>query len=191
MLVMLLLLLLLSPQGIGWLLLAMADPPIGRTAENRMLPSLAATKLLRLFKTLLGCSISSSRTWSRKPSYKLQWSLLGCPIARSVPVEWMFQRIMLQILSISLAWAYCEEEWKSSLRRRNTSVHALLTTWLMFPVLHLHCAPPPGPNSGGTLNSPVVQANRQCWMAIKVRAMNVRLILSINDLSFIPICCMP
>jgi len=46
-------------------------------------------------------------------------------------------------------------------------------------------------NSGGTLNSPVFQADRQWWMAVAVRAMNVGLILSINDLSFIPICRMP
>jgi len=47
MLVMLLQLLLLLLQGTGWLLLAMADPPIGRTAENCILASVAATKLLR------------------------------------------------------------------------------------------------------------------------------------------------
>jgi hypothetical protein len=43
MLVMLLLLLLLSLQGMGWLLLAMA----GRTAENRILASVAVINLLR------------------------------------------------------------------------------------------------------------------------------------------------
>ena len=48
-----------------------------------------------------------------------------------------------------------------------------------------------GPNSGGMVNSPVLQANKQRWMAVAVRAMTVGLILSINDLSFIPICCMP
>jgi len=47
MLVMSLLMLLLLLQGMGWLLLAMADPPIGRTAEHCMLDSVAATKLLR------------------------------------------------------------------------------------------------------------------------------------------------
>jgi len=47
MLVILLLSLLLSLQGTGWLLLAMADPPTGRTAENCMLAPVAATKLLR------------------------------------------------------------------------------------------------------------------------------------------------
>jgi len=45
MLVMLLLLLLLLLQGMGWLLLAMADPTIGRTAENRILASVAATNI--------------------------------------------------------------------------------------------------------------------------------------------------
>jgi hypothetical protein len=35
------------------------------------------------------------------------------------------------------------------------------------------------------------QADTQWWMAVAVRAMNVWLILSINDLSFIPIWRMP
>jgi hypothetical protein len=42
MLVMLLMLLLLLLQGTGWRLLVMADPPIGRTAGNRILASVAA-----------------------------------------------------------------------------------------------------------------------------------------------------
>jgi hypothetical protein len=50
MLLMSLLLLLLLPQGTGWLLLPMADPPIGRTAENHILASVAVTKLLRQLK---------------------------------------------------------------------------------------------------------------------------------------------
>jgi len=58
MLVMLLQLQLLSLQGTGWLLLAMA----GRTTENYILASVAATKLLRGLKELSGCSISSSGT---------------------------------------------------------------------------------------------------------------------------------
>jgi hypothetical protein len=58
MLVMLLLLLLLSLQGTGWLLLAMA----GRTAENRIPASVAATMLLGRLKELSGCSLSSSET---------------------------------------------------------------------------------------------------------------------------------
>jgi len=56
---MLLLLLLLSLHGTGWQLLAMADPPIGRTAENHIQPLGAATKLLRRLKKLSGCSSSS------------------------------------------------------------------------------------------------------------------------------------
>jgi len=44
-----LLLLLLSPQGTGWLLLAMADLSIGKTAVNRMLVSSAATQWLRQY----------------------------------------------------------------------------------------------------------------------------------------------
>jgi hypothetical protein len=47
MLVMSWLFLLLLLHGLGWLLLAIADPPIGRTADNHMLHSVAATKLLR------------------------------------------------------------------------------------------------------------------------------------------------
>jgi len=62
MLVMSLLLLLLLLQGTGWLLLAMADPPIGRTAEARMVASVAATMMLRQFEELSNCSISSSVT---------------------------------------------------------------------------------------------------------------------------------
>jgi len=58
----------------------------------------------------------------------------------------------------------------------------------MFVVSQLHFAPPPGPTSVGTLKSAVSQANTQSWMAIVVRAMNVVLIVSINDLSFIAIC---
>jgi len=57
---MLLQLLLLLLQGMGWLLLAMADPPIGRTAECCMLASVAATKVLRRLKELSGCPVSSS-----------------------------------------------------------------------------------------------------------------------------------
>jgi len=191
MLVMSLLLLLLLLQGTGWLLLAMEDPPIGRTAENQILASVAATKLRRRLKVLSGCCISSSRTESRKSSSMLPYSLWGCAIAGSVPVEWILRRIILRILFIFLAGTSRKEEWKSASRRHNTSVHAFSTAWLMFLVSHLRCAPPPGPNSGRTLNSLVVQADRQWWMAIVVRVMNVGLIISINDPSFIPICCMP
>jgi len=59
MLVMSLLLLLLLVQGMGWLLLAIADPPIGKTAGNYMLPSVRATNLLRRLKALSGYSNSS------------------------------------------------------------------------------------------------------------------------------------
>jgi len=62
MLVMSLLLLLLLLQGTSWLLLAMADPPRGRTTENHMLASLAATMLLRRLKEVSGNSINSSVT---------------------------------------------------------------------------------------------------------------------------------
>jgi hypothetical protein len=58
MLVMSLLFLLLSLQGPGWLLLAMA----GSTADNRVQASAAATQLLRRLKELSDCSISSSGT---------------------------------------------------------------------------------------------------------------------------------
>jgi len=183
MLVMSLLLLLLLRQGTGWLLLAMADPPIGRTAENHMLASVEATKVLRHLKELSGCSISSSGMYSRMSSSKLPWSLWGCAIAESIPVEWILRQIMLLILSIFLAWTSGKEQWKSSLGWWNTSVHALVTAWWIILVSHLRCAPPPGPNLGGTLNWAVVKAGRQWWMAVVVRAMNVGLIESINDLS--------
>jgi hypothetical protein len=55
-------LLLLSLQRTGWLLLAIADLYIGRTAANRMLASVAATKLVSQLNKLLGCLISSSET---------------------------------------------------------------------------------------------------------------------------------
>jgi hypothetical protein len=61
-------------------------------------------------------------------------------------------------------------------RWQDTLLHAVLTTWLMFVVSDLRCAPPPGPHSAGTLNLPVFQANTQWWMAVAVSAMNVGLI---------------
>jgi hypothetical protein len=61
MLVMVLLLLLLLLQGMGLLLLAMANLPIHRTAENSIAASVAATNLLSQLKERLGYSISSSR----------------------------------------------------------------------------------------------------------------------------------
>jgi len=78
MLVISLLFLLLLLQGTGWLLLGMAVPPIGRTAENHILASVAATTRSRRYKELSGCSIRSSRTQWKKSSSKLPWSLWGC-----------------------------------------------------------------------------------------------------------------
>ena len=60
MLLMMLVLVLLLLQGTGWLQLAMADLPIGRTADNRMVATVATTKLLRQLEEWLVCSISSS-----------------------------------------------------------------------------------------------------------------------------------
>jgi len=166
----------------------MADPPISRTAENRMQASVAATKLLRQLEELSGCSINSSRTYSRKSSSMLPWSWWDYAIVVSVPVEWILRQILLWILTIFLAWTSGKEERKSVSRRQNQSVHALSTVWLMFLVSHLRCATPPGPNSGGTLKSPVFQADGQWWIALAVRAINVELILSIHDQSLIPMC---
>jgi len=66
-------------------------------------------------------------------------------------------------------------------------IHRVISVHL----LHLLCAPPPGRHSGGTPNSAVFQANRRWWMVVEVRAMNVGVISSIKDLSFIPMCRMP
>ena len=115
----------------------------------------------------------------------------GCAITGSVPVEWILQRIMLRILAIILAWTSGEEDWISAPRWQNTSGNALLTTWSRFVVSHLHCAQPLWPNSVWTLNWPQVQGDWQWRMAVAVRVMNVRLMFSINDVSFVPICCMP
>jgi len=191
MLVMLLVLLLLLLQGTGWLLLAMADSPIGRTTANCMLASVAATKLLRQLEELSGCSISSSGMQSRKLSSSLPWSVWGCAIAGCIPVEWILQQIMEWILTMFLARTPGNAELTYVLRLRNTSVHTLLTVSSMFLVSHLLCALPPGSNSGGALNLPVFQANSQWWMAIMVRAMNVGLVESINNVSCRQICCTP
>ena len=61
----------------------------------------------------------------------------------------------------------------------------------MFHVSHLRRAPPPGPNSGGTRNLHVFPADRQCWLAVAVMPISVGMTLSINDMSFIPMCRMP
>jgi len=160
MLVMSLLLMLPLLQGTVSLLLAMADLPIARTAENCMLASVAATKLLRWLKELSGCSISSSRTMSRISSSQLPWSLWGCAIAGSKPVEWILRWIMLWILSTALAWTSGKQEQKSESRWWNPFVHAFITIWLMFLALDKLYASPHGPTSGGTPNSQVFEANR-------------------------------
>jgi len=147
--------LLLLP-GTAWPLLAIANLPIGRTAENRMQASRAATKLLRWLNDMSGCSFSSAGSESRQPSSKPPWSLWGCAIARSVPVERMLQRIMRRILSIASEWTSGEEKWKLASRWWNPFVNGLLTAWLMFLVLHSSCPPPPGPNSGEILNLTVI-----------------------------------
>jgi len=116
MFVMLLRMLLL--QRTSWLLLAMTDPPIGRTAENRMLVSEAATKLLRLLKVSSGCASSSYGMQSRTFSSELPWSLWGCAIAGSVQVEWILQQIMLWILYIFLDWT--SGGWKSKIHVKTT-----------------------------------------------------------------------
>jgi len=177
MLVMLLLLLLLLLPGTGWLPLAMADPPIGRTAVNHMLASVVASQLLRWWKKFLGCAISSATTRSMKTSLKMHWSLWGYAIAWSIPFERNLQHIMRGIMSIFLAWTSGHKEWKSTLRQRNTSVYALLLPWLMLLGLYLLCAPPPGQHSCMTVNSPDFQADRQWWMAIGRRVIDVRTIL--------------
>jgi len=53
-------------------------------------------------------------------------------------------------INYHLAWTSREDVWTSASRRWNSSVHALLTTGFMFLVSHICCAPPPGPNTGGT-----------------------------------------
>jgi hypothetical protein len=71
-LVMLLLVLVLSQEGMGWLLVAMADPSRGRTAEKRILASVAATKLLRRLTQISCCAISFSGMQSMKSSSTLR-----------------------------------------------------------------------------------------------------------------------
>jgi hypothetical protein len=85
-LVMSLLLLLPSLQGTAWLLLPMADSSIGWTDENRKLGSVEATIQLRQLQELLGGSISSTRTESRKSSSMLLQLLCVYIIARSLLV---------------------------------------------------------------------------------------------------------
>ena len=160
MFVMSLLLLLLLLEGRGWLLLAMADPPIGRTAEDGILAAVAATKLLRPLKELLGCSIGFSGTSSRMSSSKLPRLLWGCAIARSVPVEWILWRIMLPILSIFLAWTCGKEERKSGSRWWKYICACSINRVINVSCIVFTCAPTPAPTSGGTRNSPVFKADR-------------------------------
>jgi len=191
MLVMSSLMLLLWLQGMGWTLPTMADLPIGITAENPMLASVAATELQGRLKELSGCSICSSGMYSRKCSSKLPWWSGGCAIAGSVPVEWSVLRIMPQILSIFLPWTSGKKEQKSVSRPRNTSVNAFFLARLLFVVSQWHCSTPPRPKSGGTLHSPVFQADSWCRLVVMLWVMNVRLTLWINDWPFIPMCWMP
>jgi len=190
-LVMSLQLLLLLLQGTGWLLLQMADLPIGRTAKNRTLPSVAARKLMRQLKRLSGCCISHSWIYFGKPSSMLPWVLWGCAITGSIPVEWILWRIELLILFIIFVSTFGEKKQKCSLRQRHPSVPAVLTAWLMLLVSHICCAPPAVPHSSGTLNSQVFKADRQSYMEVASCAITIRLILSLNDLSYVPICRLP
>jgi len=62
MMAMLLLLLLLLLHGTGWLLLVMADPPIGREAENHIQAKVTVKTLQRQLMELSSCYISCSGT---------------------------------------------------------------------------------------------------------------------------------
>jgi len=169
-----LLLLLLLLQGTGWLLLAMANLPLGKTVENRLLAPVAATKLLRELKELSGCSISFSGMWCRKLPSKLPCSVWGCAITGSAPVQWILLQFIQSLLSIFLARSSVQDERKSITRIQYTSVHALFTALLMFLVSHLCSAPPPGPNSAGTWNAHAYHLNREWWIAVAVMAMHFR-----------------
>jgi len=187
----LLLLLWVLLQGLGWLLLVRTDPPIGRTAENRMLATVAVTKLLRVLKQYSAYCVSTSGMQSRKSSSMVPQLLWGCAISISAPLESILQCILMWILPILMAWTSVKEERKSVSRQHNTSVHALFTIRLMFLVLYWCCTPPPGTNSARGLTSHGFQDDRQSWMAVTVRAMNVWLIFSITGLSFTHMYCMP
>lgn len=66
---------------------------------------------------------------------------------------------------------YCRSSWLEPLARKNDNpprddeIHL----WIS----HLRRAPCPVPSSGGTWYFPVIQAQRQWWKAIAVRAINV------------------
>jgi len=177
----------MSLLGMGFWLLTMADLPTDRIADNCALAFVAATKLMRQLNELLDCPNSSFGIQSRQSSPKQPWSLGGCTITSSIPVESILWWIMLQILSIWLTWISGEEERIYASRRRYTSVHAFLTKWLMVLVLHLHFAPPSGPVFSVTANLPGLRADRDQMMGVLVRLMNIQLISSITDPSLIPI----
>jgi len=92
-------------------------------------------------------SITFSGTISKKSLSQLPWSLWGCAITVSIPVEWLLLWIILQILSIFLAWSAAEKEWQSALKQWNTSVHVLSTPRLIFVVSQLCWALPRAPNA--------------------------------------------
>jgi len=173
MLVMSLLLVSLLLQGMGWLLLAMEDPRIGRIAEDRLLASVATTKPMWWLRELSGTSPSSSAMYSMPSSSKPPWLLWDCAIAGSVPGECILCQTMLRILYIVFSQTSGYGEQKSMCRQRNMSLHELLTVWLLFLVSQLRHAPPHGQNSGGTLFWPVFQSDRQWLMVVVVRAMKV------------------
>ena len=156
-----LLFLMLSLQGMGWLLLVMADPPIGRTAENCMLASVAATKLVEKNIRIVRVLYQLLRDIIKEVLIKAALIIVRL-CDRWVRTSWVDRSAtMLRMVSIFLVWTCVKEEPTSTSRPRNTSVDTLLTVWLMFLISHLGCAPPPGPNSGWTLHLPVFQADRQ------------------------------
>ena len=114
----------------------------------------SSNKAAETIKDLLGCSVSSSGTYSMKSSSKLPWLFCDSAIAESVPDEWILPPILWWIMSMFLAWTAGKEEWISVLRWWNTAVHPILTAWYFFLISHSHCGPSREPHSGGTLESP-------------------------------------
>jgi len=100
-------------------------------------------------------------------------------------VQWIPWWIMPRILSSLCGSTTGKEELKLASRWRKTSVYACWTMWLISCVFHLHCSPPPEPNSGGTLNSSFSQADELCCTAIAVRSIKVGLVMSSSGQSFI------
>jgi len=120
-------------------------------------------------------------------SFQVPWSFPGYAIAVSIPVEWILRPTIWQIISIPFAANYGEEELKSGLWHKihlGTNHHAWDESII---VSNVYGASPFAPNSGGTLCLPVIRADRQWWMAISVRTMNIMLTLSINDISLMSI----